>query len=104
MPLESGHEVGFESMGHLSVQYTDARTGAVQQAWHDPILGEGTDIEDVKRASKLRVLLLGAVAGRLMDHEVAREREAPAWSASINAMTAQTAQDVDLGEVAAMRL
>ena len=33
----------------------------VEQAWHDRILGEGTDVEVVKSATQLRVLLLGGV-------------------------------------------
>ena len=33
----------------------------VEQAWHDRVLGEGTDVELVKSATQLRVLLLGGV-------------------------------------------
>ena len=54
-------QAGFEPIGHLSVQYTDRATGLVEQAWHDRILGEGTDVEVVKSATQLRVLLLGGV-------------------------------------------
>ena len=52
-------QAGFNPIGHLSVQYTDRTTGMVEQAWHDRILGEGTDVEVVKSATQLRVLLLG---------------------------------------------
>ena len=43
------------------MQYTDRATGMVEQAWHDRVLGEGTDVEIVKSATQLRVLLLGGV-------------------------------------------
>ena len=54
-------QAGFDPIGHLSVQYTDRATGMVEQAWHDRVLGEGTDVEIVKSATQLRVLLLGGV-------------------------------------------
>lgn len=52
-------QAGFDPIGHLSVQYTDRTTGVVEQTWHDRILGEGTYIKVVRRATQLRVLLLG---------------------------------------------
>ena len=67
---------GFDPIGHLSVQYTDQASGTVEQAWYDPILGEGTDVELVKRAASLRVLLLGGVHnqnGRAPSGREARE-------------------------------
>ena len=35
---------GVEVVEHVSVQYTNRRTGAVEEAWCDPILGESSDL------------------------------------------------------------
>ena len=37
---------------HVSVQYTNRRTGAVEEAWCDPILGESSDLRAAKRAGR----------------------------------------------------
>lgn len=57
----AGTAAGFHTMDHMSLQYVDHLTQRIEQAWHDPILNEGSDIDVVKKSTQLRVLLLGDV-------------------------------------------
>ena len=44
---------------HVSLQYLNARTQVTEQAWYDPVLGEGSDLRLVTQARHWRVLVLG---------------------------------------------
>ncbi len=44
---------------HVSLQYVDEQTGQYDQAWYDPVLGEGSDLEDLLKSPRWRVLVLG---------------------------------------------
>ena len=57
---------GVEVVEHVSVQYTNRRTGAVEEAWCDPILGESSDLRAAKRAGRWRVLVLGLEEGSVI--------------------------------------
>lgn len=57
----AGSAAGFHTTDHMSLQYVDHLTQRIEQAWYDPILKEGSDIDVVKRATQLRILLLGDV-------------------------------------------
>ena len=45
---------------HVSLQYINKKTGFYEQAWYDPVLGEGSDLAEVLQSSKWRVLVLGS--------------------------------------------
>ena len=55
---------------HVSLQYLSKNTGMMEQAWYDPILGEGSDIDVVVSSSQWRVLLLGSLHEDNPCHEV----------------------------------
>ena len=44
---------------NFSLQYQDLESNQFEEAWFDPILGEGSEVKDVARAKQWRVLILG---------------------------------------------
>ena len=65
----AGSAAGFRNMDHMSLQYVDHVTQRTEQAWYDPILKEGSDIDVVKKATQLRILLLGDVRPEQTTHD-----------------------------------
>ena len=47
------------AVDHVSLQYMDTQTGVTEQAWYDPILGEGSSFDALMAAPGWRVLALG---------------------------------------------
>ena len=50
------------AVDHLSLQYLNKSTGMTEQAWYDPILQEGSDLDALMSAEQWRVLVLGPAA------------------------------------------
>ena len=64
---------GVEVVEHVSVQYTNRRTGAVEEAWCDPILGESSGFA-CGEASRAVARARARVGGGLRDRESERRR------------------------------
>ena len=56
-------------INHVSLQYVDTATGRTEQAWYDPVLGEGSELNGLMRSRHWRVLVLGADENKQMPEQ-----------------------------------